>query len=51
MQCKYCLEEMEFDSSEGISYAESHHYICLMCDSQVTIHENGEEDDWTQGGK
>ena len=36
MICKYCGENMEFDSSEGIGHSEVHHY---------------EEDTWEHGGK
>ena len=49
MKCKYCLGEMEFELSEGISYSETRLYQCPMCYSEVTTHENGEEDDWTEG--
>ena len=51
MICKYCEETMEFDSSEGIGHSEVHHYGCTMCESSVTVHENGEEDTWEHGGK
>jgi len=47
--CKYCNETMEFDSSEGIGYNEVHHYECGMCESSVTVHENGEENSWEHG--
>jgi len=51
MYCKFCQEKMEFDSSEGIGHNEVHHYECLMCESSVMVHENGEEDTWVHGGK
>ena len=51
MICKYCEETMEFDSSEGIGHSEVHHYECIMCESSVTVRENGEEDTWEHGGK
>jgi len=51
MICKYCGETMEFDSSEGIGYNEIHHYNCIICESSVIVHENGEEDTWEHSGK
>jgi len=51
MHCKFCQEKMEFDSSEGIGHSEVHHYECIMCESSVTVHENGEEDTWESGEK
>ena len=51
MICKYCNETMEFDSSEGIGHTEVHHYECIVCESSVIVHENGEEDTWEHGGK
>jgi len=49
--CKYCNEIMEFDSSEGIGHSEVHNYECIMCESSVMVHENGEEDNLESGGK
>jgi len=51
MQCKFCLEEMELKYTEGMSTNEISLYSCIMCESEVTIHENGEEDTWIQSGK
>jgi len=51
MYCKYCQEEMDHFSSEGISNNEQHLYICIMCESMVTVYENSQEDVWIHGGK
>ena len=50
-RCKYCEEKMDHFSSEGISNDEQHLYICIICESMVTIYENGTEDEWIHGGK
>lgn len=45
MKCIYCNEEMEFDCTEGIGIDETHYYTCI-CGANVSIHENGCEDEW-----
>lgn len=45
MDCKFCNEEMELDSREGISYSETSLYICV-CGTEVRTYENSQEDEW-----
>lgn len=47
MICKFCGKEMEYDSSEGISYAEKHKYMC-ECGTSLIRSENLEEDIWIE---
>ena len=47
MTCKFCDSEMEDYGSQGISYGEVHYYQC-SCGAHLTIHENGEENDWDE---
>jgi hypothetical protein len=45
--CKDCGKEMELDFTEGISYTESHYYVC-ECGVSCTIHENLADTEWKE---
>lgn len=42
MKCFNCDSIMEYDNTEGVGYSETHIYICLNCEYELHMCENGE---------